>query len=190
MTKETYIKQLRGLLKGLPEDEIESAVIYCEEFYEEAESDAEAYRQLGSPASFSRNVIGNSIGKVIEKEAPNKKSNAKNWWLLILGILSLPISLPLLIVVFVLLFVVIILFISLIVTALAFFVASIVTLASGVVGISSDLGGGLFVMATSIGVIGLSFIVISIASMGFTKFIPWVAKKVRGITAKKQEEID
>lgn len=116
MNKEKYIARLRKLLRSLPEEEIESAVDYVAEYFEEAtkENFEQAYNDLGSPQKFAAQVKADYAirqnkeeqqGETAVKSRPvSKKKSHGSGWIILLGILSLPLSLPLLACVVVLIF--------------------------------------------------------------------------------------
>lgn len=51
MNREEYLKRLSFLLKDLPEEEIEDAIAYYEDYFEEAgeEKEEQVIKKLGSP---------------------------------------------------------------------------------------------------------------------------------------------
>lgn len=118
MTKEQYIEELTLLLQGISQDEIESAIIYIEEYFDEVEDVDLVITQLGTPQKFSESIIGNTDNDsnqestssknedyqeadTTSQNATAKKSN-RNLWLIILGVVTAPVSIPLLIAVLVL----------------------------------------------------------------------------------------
>lgn len=189
MTEEKYIEQLRSHLTGMPREEVEAAVIYCSEYFSEA-GEEKALEDLGSPSNFARSVIGESIGKIIEKDyQTSRTSSAKNWWLLILGILSLPLSLPLLIVVVSLLFTAFVVGFAFILVAFVMFIAAIALIIAGVFSFAADIPSALFLMAVAFMLVGISLITISFVSRAITSFIPWVARKIRGFIHRREGKV-
>lgn len=57
MTRQEYLAQLRNNLSSLPEAERESALVYYEEFFEDAANDDEAIKTLGSAESVAQSII-------------------------------------------------------------------------------------------------------------------------------------
>ena len=49
MTRNEFLTALRGRLSALPKEEQDAALKYYEEYFDEAESEEDAARQLGSP---------------------------------------------------------------------------------------------------------------------------------------------
>ena len=58
MNREEYLKRLSFLLKDLPEEEIEDAISYYEDYFEEAGEDKEeqVIRELGSPEKIAKMI--------------------------------------------------------------------------------------------------------------------------------------
>ena len=56
MTRQIYLHRLKEALEGLPREEQESAMRYCEEYFDEAGEDQfeQAVHDLGSPEEFER----------------------------------------------------------------------------------------------------------------------------------------
>ena len=65
MNREEYLKRLSFLLKDLPEEEIEDAIAYYEDYFEEAGEDKEeqVIRELGSPEKIAKMISRESIQK-------------------------------------------------------------------------------------------------------------------------------
>jgi uncharacterized membrane protein len=90
MSKNEFISELRKRLHKMPPDEIENAVGYYEEYFEEAgpENEGKVLAELGSPAKVASQIIGSFAVKDTEKE------RLSTFWMVIFAILSAPISLP------------------------------------------------------------------------------------------------
>ncbi len=52
MDRESYLKKLRGKLRRLPAHELNAALVYYEEYFDEAgvENEQQVIQQLGSPS--------------------------------------------------------------------------------------------------------------------------------------------
>lgn len=137
MTKETYLNQLRHKLKKLPEEEIEAAIEYYTEYFDEAgeENSQSVIDELGSPASVASKILADFAVKDLTNHPNSAKKGLSAVWLIVLAIFASPIAIPLLIGIFALVF-------GLIVTGAAFalsFFAFIFSLIVG--GIASIIGG-------------------------------------------------
>lgn len=68
MNREEYLKRLSYLLKDLPEEEIEDAIAYYEDYFEEAGKDKEGQviRELGSPEKIAK-IIRDSVQENVQQ---------------------------------------------------------------------------------------------------------------------------
>lgn len=99
MDRASYLKKLRKKLHRLPAHELDAALAYYEEYFDEAGEDNEqqVIAQLGSPSHVAAQILADFALK--DLDTPSAKSTTKNMtaiWLIILAILSAPLSLPLL----------------------------------------------------------------------------------------------
>lgn len=91
MNKNEFLAQLRKKLNRLPEQEIETAIRYYEEYFSDAgvENEQKVIQELGSPSAVASKIIGEYI--VSDKS----KSRWMKWiWIVILAIFASPIALP------------------------------------------------------------------------------------------------
>lgn len=158
MNKSEFIKELEYCLRHLPKEDREDAISYYEEYIGEMGlGDYEDVTvKLGSPKEVAKAIIGDCTAKAVEeqKESKSVKGSGRVVWLIILGIFSLPLSLPIAIVIFALaltfLIVIFAVLLALGVGGLALFVA-------GIVGLFKALFvGGLASIVLGLG-IGLAF---------------------------------
>lgn len=188
MCKEEYIQELRRKLSSLPKDEIEEAILYVSEYFDEAgEGNEEAViHDLGTPAKFASQIIADyeiKTAQLMKYHATGKTSqeNKKPWnsvFKVLLGILSLPLSIPLAIAVLIgmvllaiVLFIPFIILVVLMITLVssisfffyALFVHSITSIAQGAFMLSSIFILGAFVCLIIAGLIALG-----------NKFFPWL----------------
>ena len=159
---------LRHKLRKLPEEEIESAIDYFTEYFDEAgeENTQSVIEELGSPASVASKILADFAVKDLTNHPNSAKKGLSAVWLIVLAIFASPIAIPLLIAVGALTF-------GLIVTgaALAFsFFAFIFSLIIG--GITSIIGG--FTIITQHVPSALFFVGIglTISGVGLLLFLP------------------
>jgi len=171
MTKHEYLEQLRKELRRLPKEEVERAVNYYEEYFDEAgeenfESTAE---ELGPPASIAPQILKDAAILSIKEPAKSVKSSAQAVWMVILAIFAAPIGLPIgfaLVVTIGALAVAVLAVIAAVVLAFVVMIASgVVTIATSLVFVFTNgvegimpLGAGMAAMGT--GIIGLYLIVV------------------------------
>ncbi len=109
MDKNRFLIELRGLLRHLPPDELESAMEYYAEYFNEAgpENEQKVIAELISPSNVAAKIIG-EIGMNPQPWQPQQqplpqqknRSVAKTVWIVILGIFASPIALPIAIALF------------------------------------------------------------------------------------------
>ena len=70
MNREEYLKRLSFLLKDLPEEEIEDAIAYYEDYFEEAgeENEEQVIKELGSPEKIARMIRDSVQGNQASSE--------------------------------------------------------------------------------------------------------------------------
>ena len=103
MTQDSFLKELREALSGLPEEDIRESLAYYREIIEDKTeagmSEAEAVSSLGSPISVAHTIMMEMPLPKILKSKYKKKTGWRAWELLLL-ILGSPIWLSLLIAAF------------------------------------------------------------------------------------------
>ena len=136
MNRNDFIKELEKRLKYIPREDREDAVEYYTELMSDMGLDdtADVSEKLGSPKEAAKKILDDCTEKHVQEYEEKKtvKGHATVVWLTILGFLSLPLSLPLAIVVLALAFSLIIVIISLII---AFAATSIALVVGGVGGL-------------------------------------------------------
>lgn len=98
MDKAGYLKSLRSKLHRLPVHEIDAALVYYEEYFDEAgeENEQQVIQQLGPPSQVAAQILADLAIKDLDATPTSTKKNVSAIWLIILAILSAPLSLPLL----------------------------------------------------------------------------------------------
>ena len=95
MNKGQFLKELKVRLKYLPATDREDAIRFYDEYISEMElsDDEDVTAKLGTPKEVASDIISQCTQKQIDdtKEQRTVKGSAKTAWLVILGILSLPI---------------------------------------------------------------------------------------------------
>ncbi|WP_409368843.1 DUF1700 domain-containing protein [Lysinibacillus sp. 38-6] len=141
MDRVSYLKKLRGKLRRLPAHELNEALVYYEEYFDEAgvENEQQVIQQLGSPSVVASQILADFAIKDLEGTTDSTKKNMTAIWLIILAILSAPLSLPLLAVA-------VALIISVGAVIFSFVIAIVATVVSIFVGGVAALIGGIFVL--------------------------------------------
>ena len=99
MNKEGFIKELDKRLKYIPREDREDAIEYYTELISDMGLDEaqDITERLGSPKECAKKILDECTQKHVDEYEENKtvKGHATVVWLTIIGVLSLPVSLPL-----------------------------------------------------------------------------------------------
>ncbi len=182
MSREEYLKALRRKLKKLPNEEIDAALEYYNEYFEEAgeENTAEVVAKLGSPALVASQILAEYAVKGLDNESSTAKKGLSAVWFIILAILASPIALPLLLLVICLVFTLVLLGGTFLLT---FFLLNVSLVLSGIVSIVAGLAVITQHWQTSIFFIGIG---LTASGIGILLFPPLVlvTKKISHSLAK------
>ena len=176
MNKKEYVYHLKSRLRDLPQEEINNALTYVEELFDEAgvENEQQVINDLGSPAKFAAKIkadfLTNENLGATEYQRPMKKRNGwKTLGIIILGILALPIGLPLALVFLVLIFVAILLFFIAIFVLATIVFASIIAIftlfRAGIAAFAISSANALVAIGMSI--MGLSLVIFLVCAIIF-----------------------
>lgn len=199
MNKEQYIRALKSKLTNLPQEEIDNAVDYVSEYYDECQDDEKAYQELGDPSKFAAQIKADFAIKQNEiqaykisnqgKEKLRANNDIKTILVIILGILSLPISLPLALVVVALLFVLmVLLFVPFVVLiALVFALGTVIVSSILALFTSSVSAPAWFILCTVFFSLALLFLCIALILLVGSKFIPWLIIQLGDLFTKLKE---
>lgn len=97
MNRKEFIDKLQKEISKLPEEEIEAAIEYYEEYFDEAgkENEQEVLEQLGSPKKVAAQIKSQYAVRLFdEEEKPSAKKGISAIWYVILGICAAPVSIP------------------------------------------------------------------------------------------------
>ncbi len=123
MNKAGFIDELDKRLKYIPAEDREDAIEYYKELLSDMEfaDDEDVTARLGSPKDAAKKILDECKDKHVAEYEEKKtvKGHATVVWLSILGVLSLPLSLPLAIVVLALAITLVVVFISVIIALTA-----------------------------------------------------------------------
>lgn len=172
MNRASFLKKLRGKLQRLPAHEIDAALAYYEEYFDEAgeENEQRVIQQLGSPSHVASQIMADYALKDLEatSTSTSTKKNMSAIWLIILAIISAPLSLPLLVVAIALIFsfgaVIFSFIIAIIATVLSIFFGGIVALISGFFILTQHWPTALLFMGVGFIVTGLGILLFPIVA--------------------------
>lgn len=98
MNREIYMKSLRSRLSKLPKEDLDMAMEYFREYFEEAgpENEAQAIEDLGTPQQAAEQIIMDLAAKNSEEASKaDVKRSFSAVWIGILAVFAAPIALPL-----------------------------------------------------------------------------------------------
>ncbi|KAB2329156.1 DUF1700 domain-containing protein [Bacillus mesophilum] len=164
MGREEYLKKLRSKIRKMPKEEIEAAIEYYDEYFEEAgeDSDDSVIKRLGSPSSVAAQILADHAVKDLDAETRSAKKSLSSIWFIILAIFAAPIGLPLLLVLFLL---ILTLIIVCAVTIFTLFLFVAVLPISGLFSIIAGFGVLLQHWQTSLFFIGIGSLAIGIGML-------------------------
>lgn len=97
MNRKEYMQLLYQRLANLPPEERDAAMLYYEEYFEDGGmgQEEQIMEELGSPESLAAKILAESAIRETQKAQPSPKKGLSVLWVVILGILALPVALPL-----------------------------------------------------------------------------------------------
>jgi uncharacterized membrane protein len=186
--------ELERQLARIDDREREEAIAYYNEYFDEAgpENEARVIAELGSPVRVAAQIKADAAVKGMgNAEAPSVKTGISAIWLVILGILALPIALP---IVFTVLAVCIGLLVAAfaIVTALAAaFVAVVVggvfAFVAGVGVLFASVPTGLFYMGGGLAAAGVALLLGILTFVAARGFVGGIARLLNAIRVRGRE---
>ena len=219
MTKDEYLKALYKALAGLDEADRMDITDYVREYIEEAGED-QAMQDLGSPEACARQMKADIIAQVppvpplpagkrqgtetppvhpgqsqTRQEHPGSRDTVRrsrrDLWILVLGILSLPVSVPLAFALVVLLFclgLLLLMLLLMLVVILAAAVLSVVLLGWRTITLlPADPAGALYVAGAFLAAAVMACLVIACLRWAMTTGLPWIVDRLSGFYRRLKE---
>ena len=187
MNKTEFLTELDKRLRFIPADDRQDAIEYYDEYIMDMgiQEGEDVVAKLGTPKDVAKDIIEQCTQKhIVEyKEKKTVKSKATVIWLTILGILSLPVSLPIG-------FAILVVAVTLIFTAIVVIVSLIISMLSFVAGGLSAVFSGLFApgIAQKLFSIGTGLVMTGLGILGTYGLIALVRKIFNGIFDRKKRE--
>lgn len=202
MSKEAYLNELRDRLKGLEQQDIEDAVSYCEEYFEEAGegNEQQVVDDLGTPAKFAAQIRAESTIRRSDRgyrREKNPNTSLKNLGIIVIGLCALPIALPLacaaVAVVFALFIAIAALVFASVITFVSVLAAGVLLIFNGFMNLSNlgnafiAFGSGLLCLGIGILVLMLFYWLIRLLILLSTRVITSIYNKAKG--GRRREKI-
>jgi len=184
MTKTEYIEQLNHKLRAMPDNERRDALEYYDGYLSDADDEAAAMAQLGSPGEVAANILVSHAAKEPAGGEAGRKAGAKGIriaWMVALAIFALPVGLPLVITLATIAFSLII---SLLAIVFAVGASGMALLFAGVAGIVffpmivlQDVGTAFLFLGGGLVTLGLGILLVKLTAV-LTKGFPMIARFV------------
>ena len=99
MTRKEFMAELASRLHRLPQEDLQAALQYYEEYFDEAGSGNEqvVIRELKSPAHVASRILSDYAVKEAKKARASTGSGWRAFWFTILAICAAPVAVPLII---------------------------------------------------------------------------------------------
>jgi len=98
MSRDDFLRELRSRIGHLPQEELEAAMAYYQEYFDECGDDAAAWEALGSPAEAAARILADYEERahtVVYEERYSRKGCLPGFVVGILATLSSPLWIPL-----------------------------------------------------------------------------------------------
>ncbi|MDR5587077.1 MULTISPECIES: DUF1700 domain-containing protein [Clostridium] len=200
MNKEIFIQELRKKLKRLPKEEIENAIGYYVEYFEDAGVDngQDILKELDSPSVIASQLLSEYAFKNDEITITKPKRSISSIWFIVLAILAAPLALPLAFTLIILVVTMIIvagaIIFTFIVTTIALIVAGVVTSFAGFAVITQGFSTAIMFIGIGLVLIGVGLLVLVLSSRLVPKIFKGIATLARKLLnrvkkSNKKEEL-
>lgn len=199
MSRDKFLTELQAKLKKLPQDEIEAALDYYREYFDEAgeENVDQVIKKLGSPSKVASHILAEYATKELAEHPESAKKSISAIWFILLAILASPIALPIIIFVISMVFTIVVLcgaflftFFTLIIS-LAF--AGIVSVIAGFSVIAQHWQTSLFFIGAGLAATGIGILLfppfVFVVKSSSSALAKWMKKTFDKMTKKRKEEI-
>ncbi len=189
MTKKQYLADLEKKLKPLPADERADALNYYAEYFEEAgpQNEQTVISRLGAPAYVAAQVISRS--PQAQGKTPSVKKDFSLLFIILLGIISAPLTLPVLLVLLSVVLISIVvagaLLLALFAAAFGFLTYGFDDITLGAPLLFTSYGEALYNLGAGLLCFGLGGLAIVLAFV-FLRFLTRAAIKIFSLTSKEK----
>ena len=176
MTRREFMTELAARLHRLPKEDLQAALQYYEEYFDEAgsQNEQEVIRELRSPAHVASKILSDYAVKEAKKARASTKSGWRAFWFTILAICAAPVAVPLIIAAVVT------------IVALGFAVVFALIIAAGAIFIKG-IGSLFFGSATALLLFGSALILVGFALLifyGISALIVAIGKHIKNKSNK------
>lgn len=195
MNKTEYLESLKKELRRLPQEDLNKALEYFEEYFADAgeENEQKAMNDLGTPANAAEQIITNMAIANTKEPVKDIKKGLHAVWVGILAVFATPIAVPLMLV---LAMVIILLLLSVFLLLLSGYLAGTVLVLNGplcIIAAFTQLPEGIPYFLTCIGIglmsCGLGLLLFRGMIILSRKFIVWLIRLFGRIASKKPKKM-
>ena len=204
MNRQDFMNQLAAELSKLPKEEVQAAMEYYSEYFDEAgpEREQQAIKDLGSPSKIVTQIKADYAVRQLD-EPGNSRSAKKGLTALlwvVLGVFAAPVALPVAIALgicaFAVFFCALVVLVALIVSLGACCLGGIAFVAAGIAGLGASLSGSLFLIGIGLVASGIMALLCVGAAVGTKALVRAAARQMRksrnyklraGYTKKEKE---
>lgn len=196
MNRQEFMNRLAAELSKLPKEEIQAAMEYYSEYFDEAgpEREAETIQELGSPSKVATQIKADYAVRQLDhdngRQSTKKGLSAILW--VIMGIFAAPVALPLAIAlgavafaVFISIFAVIA---ALLACLIAFCIGGIALVAIGFAGLAGSVAGGMMLIGMGLVAAGLTAVLCVGVVIGARALIRLTAKEMQKSSQRRREK--
>lgn len=191
MTKKDFIDILRKRLSVLPKEEMEEALRYYEEFFEDAEDEQKAVNELGSPEKIAEQILvengfsiddSNSSSQAENTVSPaSKKKNDKILTTIILLIITFPVWITVISVAFALILSFFAVGFALTISLVC---AAVALVAGGIILLFTSAPFGLLLIGAGLVLMGLSILLVSPVFSLLGKAFSLIVNGIRNLSTR------
>lgn len=184
MTRYEFINELKERLRKLPYDEVNEAVEYYEQYFDDAgaQNESTAIAELGTPGSVASQIIAEYAIKDADRSKTSAKRGLSTVFSVILAIFAAPIALPLamaaIIIAFAIVFSLGAVLFAFGISGAACIAAGIVSVVVGVAVIIQDFATALSCAGIGLVSFGIGLIMIKAVAALSKKCFGWFAKLI------------
>ncbi len=97
MNREQFLRELKYKIRNLPQEEIDNALSYYNEYFDDAgaENESKAITELGSPSRIADELISEFATVNVTQKPNNVKNRLSVFWIAVAAVCASPILVPL-----------------------------------------------------------------------------------------------
>jgi len=174
MNRAEFMSDLKFKLRRIPYEEVQNAIGFYEEYFDEAgvENEAQTIEALGSPADVASKIIGEYAVTSADAIEDNVKKKKNILLITVLAIFASPIAFPIAIVILALIFSVGVIIFSFFIAGAAMLFAGVVTFFMGFWTFTDGFATGLYYLGASLLVFAMgAAITLGTVQLGKTTFL-------------------